>query len=238
MRPTLICHMMSTVDGRLLTERWSDPFDGTPKERLYEPYFALRRELGCNASIIGRVTMQRDFAEVGEFTAADPTPEADPQPFVGASTAACEHTYIVLDSTGRCRYADGRVEGCGVIAVLGRRVAAEYLRFLREKGISYLFAGEDGRDIGAALETLRERFGYRQLLLEGGGTVNGSFLEAGLIDGFSLLLYPGIDGAGGRPAIVEYVGPNALPAAGQSLELTEVRPLEHGLVWLRYRVHR
>ena len=38
----------------------------------------------------------------------------------------------------------------------------------------------------------------------GGGIINGSFLKAGLIDELSLLIYPGIDGRAGIPAVFEY----------------------------------
>jgi riboflavin biosynthesis pyrimidine reductase len=35
----------------------------------------------------------------------------------------------------------------------------------------------------------------RRLLLEGGGHINGAFLQAGLVDEISLLLVPGVDSA-------------------------------------------
>ena len=28
MYPQIICHVMSSVDGRLLTNRWTEPFNG------------------------------------------------------------------------------------------------------------------------------------------------------------------------------------------------------------------
>ncbi len=116
----------------------------------------------------------------------------------------------------------------------------DYLAELREIGISYLFAGPEGRDLALALETLGgEAFGIETLLLEGGGTINGAFLKAGLIDEISLLIYPGIDGLAGTPSIFDYLGkPDERPAKGLSLRHTMTETLKAGMVWLRYRVER
>ena len=53
-------------------------------------------------------------------------------------------------------------------------------------------------DLVQAVNLLGEHFGIRTLLLEGGGHINGAFLEAGLVDELSLLIAPGVDG---RPDI-------------------------------------
>nr|WP_256369874.1 dihydrofolate reductase family protein [Microvirga sp. KLBC 81] len=88
-----------------------------------------------------------------------------------------------------------------------------------------------------AIETLAESFGVKTLLLEGGGTINGAFLKAGLIDEISVLMYPGIDGLAGVPSIFEYSGEvREKPAAGQSLRHLTTETLEGGMVWLHYRV--
>jgi len=102
--------------------------------------------------------------------------------------------------------------------VLGEAVSDDYLSELREDGVSYLFAGPGGSDLGGALEELGKAFGLKTLLLEGGGRINGSFLKAGLIDEISLLVYPGIDGLSGMPTIFEYAGgEDGQPAVGQTL---------------------
>lgn len=126
------------------------------------------------------------------------------------------------------------------MAILGEHVSDEYLAELREDGISYLFAGADGLDLQAAMATLGDQFGIETLLLEGGGTINGAFLKADLIDEISLLLYPGIDGLAGIPRIFEYHGSstNDLPAAGRSLRLLSVEILASDIVWMRYAVDR
>jgi 5-amino-6-(5-phosphoribosylamino)uracil reductase len=112
-----------------------------------------------------------------------------------------------------------------------------YLAELRADGVSYLFAGPKGDDLELALTTLGETFGLKRLVLQGGGRTNGAFMKAGLIDEFSVLLQPAVDGLAGIPSIVDYHGgADERPAAGLSLRHLATETLEGGVVWLRYRV--
>ena len=235
MKPEIICHMMSTIDGRQETERWSEPFDGKKKEDLFTPYFDVRGEIGVTHSIIGRTTVQKDF-QVNDYPVKNKTPADKFESFV--ADKKFEHTFVVMDSKGRCGYEKNDLEGSGIIAVLGENVSAEYLAHLRSLDISYVFAGKDGRDLNKAMNALYRDFKIEKINLEGGGTVNGSFLDAGLIDEFSILIYPGVDGLSGVPAIVDYKGASDLSAKKQSREFLSVKVLDYGIVWLRYKVHR
>ena len=146
---------------------------------------------------------------------------------------------VCFDPNGKCHYGQDNAYGDHIVAVLGEQVPAEYLSELREDGVSYLFAGPDGRDIKRSLEILGQTFSAKTLILQGGGVINGAFLKAGLIDELSLLVYPSIDGLAGVPSIFEYVGgPDEQPAAGQSLRHIGTETLEGGTVWLHYRVEK
>jgi hypothetical protein len=71
----------------------------------------------------------------------------------------------------------------------------------------------------------------------GRGWTNGAFLKAGLIDEFSVLVQPAVDGLAGVASIVDYHGgTDERPAAGQSLRHLPTETLDGGIVWLRYRV--
>lgn len=236
MKPKIICHMMSSVDGRLIADRWSKPFDGTAQDELYEPYYEVSKELSPRAWMIGRNTIQQDF-ETGTFDYGKYPPGKEFNTFTGNRETT--DTCIVFDSKGKIIYPDDKINGDNVIAVLSETVSEEYLSHLREKGVSYIFAGKDGYDLHKALETLNTEFGYDELLLDGGGVLNGMFLKAGLIDEMSLLIYPGIDGLSGMPSIFEYKGTGGeFPAQGQALELLSVKQLRHGIVWMLYRFHK
>jgi 5-amino-6-(5-phosphoribosylamino)uracil reductase len=84
---------------------------------------------------------------------------------------------------------------------------------------------------------LAQVFGVKRLLLEGGGRINGAFLKHRLIDEFSTLIHPAVEGVAGAQSIVDYDGPSGeRPGAGQSLRLIGCETLEGGMVWLRHRV--
>jgi 5-amino-6-(5-phosphoribosylamino)uracil reductase len=234
MRPRIICHMTSSIDGRLLVGRWTPPAAGIDRVRLRGYYEEVAARLGGEGWIVGRKTMA-EMVKGGAAPTA-PTPGALPrETFIarrrGRSLA------VAIDPYGRLRYGEDNVGGDHVVAVLGEQVSDHYLAALRDVGVSYLFAGSDGSELGRAMDTLGDAFGVRKILLEGGGTINGSFLKAGLIDEISLLVYPGIDGLASAPSIFESAGAaDEKPAAGCALRHLGTETLEGGMVWLRYAV--
>jgi riboflavin biosynthesis pyrimidine reductase len=121
--------------------------------------------------------------------------------------------------------------------VLGERVTDTYLAELREDGDSYIFADPKGDDLLGAMARLATVFGVKKLLLEGGGIINGSFLRHRLVDEFSTLIHPAVDGVAGIPTIIDYKGAEGeRPGEGQSLRLISCETLEGGMVWLRHAV--
>lgn len=68
MKPKVICHIMSSVDGRLLNDRWTEPFDGTPASDLFQVYAAIGRELYTDAWMFGKNTLRAAFPYNGEST--------------------------------------------------------------------------------------------------------------------------------------------------------------------------
>jgi len=104
---------------------------------------------------------------------------------------------------------------------------------LRSAGISYIVAGQHTVDLAQAVEHLAQHFGIRTLLLEGGGHINGAFLEAGLIDELSLLIAPGIDGRNHIPAV--FVGLCGETRKAVPLTLKSVERRDGDTLWIRYQ---
>jgi riboflavin biosynthesis pyrimidine reductase len=236
MRPKIICHMWSSIDGRLFPDRWTTPAAGIEAETLWAHYEEVASHFGSDGWIVGRKTME-------EMIESRPPRRLSPAGGDLRSTHVADRkgrdVAVAIDPHGKLHYGQDNSGGDHIIAVLSEDVSDDYLAELREDGVSYLFAGADGSDLDGALEKLGKTFDLKTLLLEGGGRINGAFLKEGLIDEISLLIYPGIDGLAGVPTIFEYIGSeDEQPAAGQALRHISTETLEGGMVWLRYQVEK
>ena len=87
--------------------------------------------------------------------------------------------------------------------MLSKDVDGRYLAYLRETGISYIFAGENEIDVNTALKKLKDGFGCEILLLEGGSIINGAFQRAGAIDELCLVAAPVIADKDSKPLFTD-----------------------------------
>jgi riboflavin-specific deaminase-like protein len=85
-------------------------------------------------------------------------------------------------------------------------------------------------DLSLGLATLRERYGVRALLMEGGPTLLAAMIEGGLVDELFLSLAPVLAGATGEPSILE--GPVGEPLGMGLLSMLH----DDGHLFLRYRL--
>ncbi|MCF3934979.1 dihydrofolate reductase family protein [Acuticoccus sp. M5D2P5] len=193
------------------------------------------KRIGGDGWIVGRKTMADSVAE-------HPAPPLLPEPcirphFVGERAGRA--LAVAIDPSGRLAFDGNDVDGDHAVVILSPSVPQSTLDRLRERGVSYVFAGADGHDLAAALTTIGEAFAVRRLTLQGGATTNGRFLAADLIDHVSTLIMPAIDGLSGVRAIYEFDGPDATrPFEGRHLRLVSSETLEGGVVWLRHEVRR
>jgi len=228
MKPYVICHMVASIDGRILHSRWRPRTidGGTLFERLHE-------RLGGDAWLIGRVTGQ-EFAKGSAYSAhADRIYPRAPSLVRRDATAYG----VVLDAHGKIAWGRSDIGGDPIVVALTEQVSDAHIAGLHQDGVSYFFAGERELDLRRVLTFLHEKLGVKRLLLEGGGATNGAFLRAGLIDEVSLVLCPAVDGTQGAPSVFDSMGQDAdlrAPIEAMSLERSEV--LEGGAVWLHYRL--
>jgi riboflavin biosynthesis pyrimidine reductase len=231
MRPRIICHMVSSIDGRLLVNRWTPPAAGIDAAIVLRLYDQIAARFPADGWIVGRKTME---------SYAKSKPQSSNRAVEGLRDTHIadrrnRRLAVAIDPQGKLHYGQDDADGYHIVAVLGEQVSDGYLAELRADGISYLFAGADGHDLNRAMDTLGDAFCAKTVLLEGGGRINGAFLKAGLIDEISLLVCPAIDGLAGIPSIFEYAGgADERPAAGRSLRHVATETLEGGMVWLRY----
>ena len=226
MKPHIVCHMMASVDGRILVERWRPPMRDTS---LYEQ---VHDAIGGDAWLVGRVTGQEFVDRTEPYPSRADTSLPRENWFARADAEAWA---IVVDAHGKIAWGMRDIDGDPIVVVLTTKVTDSHLAGLREDGVSYIFAGDDEIDFRAALETLNAEVGIERVMLEGGGGVNGSVLAAGLVDELSLLVCPTVDGSRESPSVFDVAGDTGtLPVTDMSLMSCE--QMDGGFVWLRYRI--
>ena len=224
-KPRVICHMISSLDGRIIVQRWGD---STPGRAEYETTAAT---FDAQAWLCGRVTMEKDFTKGRQPDLQPVAAPLDRRDFVAPHEA--ESFAIAVDAHGKLGWESAYIDDDHLIVVLTEQVSDEYLAYLRRLGISYLFGGAETLDFAVVLDRLARLFPIQTILLEGGGHINGSLLKAGLVDELSLLHYPVIDGAATSATVFEQ---GSEPGAAPRLKLLEVQQRPHDIVWLRYAV--
>lgn len=224
-RPYVICHMLPSIDGRIVLRDWK-------LKNATREYERTAATFGADAWIIGRISMEpyAGKARVPARKNGEPIARKD---FIAEHDATSYA--IAIDPSGKLRWDASDIDGEHVITVLSESVSDDYLAFLQGKGVSYLFGGKSRIDLAKVLRKLRSYFGIRKLLLEGGGKINGSFLAANLIDEVSVLVAPIADGSIGTPSLFD-VADRRAPA--RSLKLRSVEKRSGGIVWLRYHSAR
>lgn len=218
--------MLSSIDGRIDGASLRDVM-GT------DDYEVTGSKLKGDAWACGRTTMQLHFADKKPFICRSRKP-AGPRPVHVAHRA--KSYAISIDTMGKLRWSRNNIGGDHLICVVSERAPEDYLTELRRKGISYIVTGKTSVDLARAVKLFGRHFGVETLLLEGGGNINGGFLDANLVDEVSLLLAPGIDGRHEIPAVFD--GVNARSKRAVPLKLKSVEQRKSGILWIRYKVIR
>jgi riboflavin biosynthesis pyrimidine reductase len=230
MKPHVICHMCTTIDGRILAARWPKLPGAKSAGNLFESTAATFR---IPAWLVGTNTMR-------EFAGRDVRLEAARRRIERTdhiADARARSFAIGADAKGVLRFQKPDVDGDHVVLLVSERVSNDYLAHLQAAGVSYLFCGKDRVDVEVAMDKIRRVLGVRRLMLEGGGTFNGEVLHAGLVDEISQVVVPVADGGRGVTTIFDIPG-DPPPKAAALLRLKSHRRLPGGVVWLRYRVAR
>ena len=192
-RPYIICHMTTSIDGKVTGEFLSLP----ESEAAVEAYYEINRKYKADAYACGRVTMEGSFT--GGFQ-PDLTPFSDAKVERTDYIADTEANFfaVAFDRKGRLGWTDSRIhdedpgyDDAHIINVMCEELVSDaYLAYLKRIGVSYLFAGKTELNLLLAAEKLKALFGIETLLLEGGSVINGAFQREGLVDELSLVVSP------------------------------------------------
>lgn len=141
-RPYVVCHMMSTVDGRIQTGRW---LLSAAAGEQYEAVHALHK---ADAWLCGRETFQGDFLEqkhAATFPRKTKVPRGD---FIAGAQASTIKTKksarvyaIAVDGSGKLRWDSNDMRGDRLVVLTTKKAPTGYLADLRDKSVSYLVCG-------------------------------------------------------------------------------------------------
>jgi diaminohydroxyphosphoribosylaminopyrimidine deaminase/5-amino-6-(5-phosphoribosylamino)uracil reductase len=144
---------------------------------------------------------------------------------------------VIVDSRARLPL-DARVinsaSRAATLLAVTPAAPADKLRALEEKGVEILLLpGREGRvDLDALMRKLGER-GVCQLMVEGGGNLNYSLLEAGLVDKLMLFMAPLIIGGRESPTSFEGAGVARLEEAWRLKDM-EIKQYDGDLLLIGY----
>ena len=222
MRPYIICHMMSLLDGRI-------DCDVTEQVEGGDEYYEALDLLDCPSTLMGRVTMQMHYALPEPFAAEDKSPIGDEQYHVAIEAKG----YIVaIDTMGKLRWPQNQFDGMPLLVITSEDCPKEYHDTLTRQHISWVATGKNGIDLPKAMEILYEEFGVERLSVTDGGNINGAFLKAGLLDEVSMMWCPSIDGRKGMAAAFDGLDADIAPT---KLQLMSVERMGE-TIWAKYKV--
>ncbi len=231
-RPYVICHMLSSLDGKIDGEFFSAP-ECMPAVKQFAE---VRGFYNCSATLYGTTTMEGGYADGRLENLPHSNTKYPWEDYIAESDV--QNYIISVDPQGVLAFSGKYLEKknrpkAHVIEVLTEQVSNDYLAYLRALDISYIFAGKENLDCNVVLEKLKTLFSIEKLMISGGGLINWSFVQENLIDELSLVLAPVADGSRTAVSIFEKADflPHRAPAA---FTLKNVEQVDGGVLWLRY----
>ena len=177
-KPSIIVHMMTSVDGRIDCEMTAQ-LAGEPE------YYSTLDSLNVPTRISGRVTAETELTRGGKFNSQN-------KEILGktdfAKNATADNYNIVVDTKGTLQWGTDNGNNFPHLIITSEQVTKDYLDYLNSQNISWIATGKNQIDLAKAMEILADEFNIDRLAIVGGGKINGGFLEAGLVDEISILI--------------------------------------------------
>ncbi|MBK7742033.1 MAG: RibD family protein [Saprospiraceae bacterium] len=190
-RPKILLTMFTSIDGKI-----EGDFIHDHNDELGD-YFELMKLEGNQAWGNGSTTHKKYFSDETVDLSQYKDVSADFEDYVNKG----ENIYIVsFDTKGKVFWKErtlvfpDKVKN-DVLVVTTKSASPEYLAYLREKNISYIFAGDESIDLEVALDKLYNLFDIKNFAIVGGATINANFIKADLVDEIKIVIAPFIDGS-------------------------------------------
>ena len=239
-RPYIFCHMETSLDGKIMGKYLWIEETNAEEDSFYALFAGENAVYKPQALLNGRITIEDNFTfyqkpELEENVAH--VPEGD---FL-AQNAGADFYLIVADSAGKVAWTEGVLEDfyrhqkAQVVELLTEKASDAYKAYLRGKGVSYLVCGREHIDAPLACRKIKDELKVETLMLGGGGTINWSFVQQGLVDELSVVIAPAADGNTATQTL--FMAKDGLsddqPVVFKPQDVTL---MPDGKVWLRYLV--
>src|SRR3954468_17807307 len=145
MKPYLICHMVTTIDGKILGDRWGK-LPGQKSSGSAGLFETTAASFGIGAWLVGTTTMKEFQGRPQKLPRAANVPKTDHIANPRATKLA-----IGADARGVLRFQENEVEGDHVVLLVTKQLASGYLAHLQKARCSYLFCGDREIDLALAL---------------------------------------------------------------------------------------
>ena len=234
----IITHMHIAIDGKI-----NGPHLRTEEsQKSQREYYNLF--LGENAYykkhkgwLCGKATSEANFTKDNRLDIDESVtfvPEGD---FI--ADADVEMYYFSVDASGSLPWNQNTINyfdtTAHVVAVITNRASEAYKDMLRRKNISYIIAGDEQLDLKEAVSKIQQYFNMDELMVNVGGGINWSFMQAGLVDEVSLVMTPAADGSNDTQSLFEmnkYTDNNPI-----TFSSVQVDKIENDALWIRYKVN-
>lgn len=235
-RPYIFCHMMTSLDGKIMGNYMETPEGEAAGNVFYEIAFGKNPYYKHQGWLSGRVTTDDNFTFYEKPELDENAPEVPAGDYVAEKT---DMYYVSVDPSGKLGWKNSTLTyvdtTAHVIEVLTEKAGNSYKDFLRRLGISYIIAGKDTLDYALALGKLKDLFGIETLMLGGGAALNWSFIQAGMCDEISVVVAATADGSSQTQTL--FMAKEGLSSDSPvGFKLQEVKVMDGDSVWLRYHV--
>ena len=195
--PFVVLKSAASLDGKIACEGGDSKWITSEEARRY----AHRLRAEYDAVLVGINTILKD------------------NPHLTARVRGKNPLRIILDSRLRIPLDSNALSDSNAIVFTSERCSRKKKAQLETRGISTIIAGKNRVDFKKLLRTLGKR-GIASVLIEGGGEVNASALEARMVDKTVFFISPKI--IGGRKALTPVEG-RGIKKMQNALRLRDVR---------------
>lgn len=191
-RPYIICHMLQSINGSIDGKFFEDK----NTIQLAQTYSKTSEEFETDGIIYGSTTADELFGfNESKKLHTNSLSFNKEEDFIIQN--ANQKWIVVFDPSGIVKWSESsltnpRLKNKNIVVIVSKLVSTSYLSDLRNLKISYILGGKDNLDIEKVLNKLYMKCGIRKLLLQGGGILNGSFMNGNFIDEISLIISPNI----------------------------------------------